>query len=57
MAKLLIETDALQNASNNIITYSKELTNIADSVNGYSTDADEFENMLNSKISCVKYIK
>lgn len=43
MAKLLIETDALQNASNNIITYSKELTNIADSVNGYSTDADEFD--------------
>ena len=24
---------------------------------GYLTDADEFENMLNSKISCVKYIK
>lgn len=43
MSRFLIETDALQNASSNIITYSKELTNIADTVSGYSTDSDEFD--------------
>ncbi len=43
MSRFLIETDALQNASDNIITYSQELVNIADTVSSYSTDADEFD--------------